>query len=251
VYWVDSADKQPCIGTGTSLAYTLTAKGRQGHSGLPHNAINSLMLAYEALMEVMRRFHRDFPAHPKEKEYFYPVPSTMKPTMWDHPPGAINQIPGQATISGDIRATPFYDWKVIQAAVNGYVEDINKNITKLQSHHDKFSYQVSDACGSIEWGWKETIYRGIACDLNSPGYKAISQATTEVLGTCTPSSLTGSLPCVAELQEAGFDLQICGYGLAKVYHGTNEYCLISDMAQGYKIFSRIITILNETVTNQK
>lgn len=83
VHRVDSADKQPCIGTGTSLQFAvpiqssfnvvfsggvvqwkITGVGKNGHSGLPQNAINPLILAYEATVEVMKRFHEDYPAHP-------------------------------------------------------------------------------------------------------------------------------------------------------------------------------------------
>jgi len=64
LYWVDSADKQPCIGTGAVTGWRVTAHGKNGHSGLPQNAINALILAYESTIELMNRFHTEFPAHP-------------------------------------------------------------------------------------------------------------------------------------------------------------------------------------------
>ena len=42
-------------------------------------------------------------------------------------------------------------------------------------------------------------------------------------------SICGSLPLVGDMQEAGFDLQISGYGKSSVYHGNNEYCSLNDM----------------------
>ena len=79
VYWVDSADKQPTIGTGllsceescfvfsllagSAFVWKLVAHGKLGHSGLCHNAINALILAYEAVTEICRRFHEDFSKH--------------------------------------------------------------------------------------------------------------------------------------------------------------------------------------------
>lgn len=76
---------------------------------------------------------------------------------------------------------------------------------------------------------------GVAVDLDSPGLKgmqllrganvsALNDATLEIQGTCAPFSLTGSLPLIAELKEAGFDLQMVGFGHSQVYHGTNEVC---------------------------
>lgn len=245
MFWIDASDKQPCIGTGTMMPFELLAKGRQGHSGLPFDAVNSLILAYEALMEMMRKFHNDFPAHPKEKDYGFKGPSTMKPTMWEHPPGAINQIPGQAKISGDIRATPFYDPEEIKKAVAKYVDEINANIGKLPMRGPNFFYEVSDTKGRIEFKWLGTVHRGIACNLESPGFKAISKATTEVLGECKPYSITGTLPLVYDLKEEGFDLQVTGYGLSKYYHGVDEFCNLSDMKKGFAVFSRVLALLNE------
>jgi len=241
MFWIDASDQQPCIGTGTMMPWEVIAKGRQGHSGLPYDAINSLMLCYESVMEMMKRFHEDFPAHPSEKEYGFKGPSTMKPTMWSHPPGAINQIPGSAKISGDVRATPFYNANEIKKKVDSYVADINANITKLPARGPGFKYEVSDAKASIELKWIGEIHGGIACKLDSPGFKAINQATVEVLGSSKPYSITGTLPLVAELQAEGFDLQITGYGLSKCYHGIDEvrkffliYCLVLSLVRHEK-----------------
>ena len=43
---------------------------------------------------------------------------------------------------------------------------------------------------------------GIACDLDSPGLKAIIDATTEVKGEpAKPYAITGSLPLVRQMQK--------------------------------------------------
>jgi len=245
MFWIDASDKQPCIGTGTMMPWEIVAQGRQGHSGLPQDAINALILCYESVMEMMKRFYVDFPAHPKEAEYGFKSPSTMKPTMWEHPPGAINQIPGSAKISGDVRATPFYDPKVIKERVEKYVADINSNVHQLPTRGPCFKFEVPDAKGQISFRWIGDIHGGVACKLDSDGYKAICQATKEIVGECKPYSITGTLPLVADLQAAGFDLQITGYGMSKFYHGTNENCRVSDMKQGYTVFLKILEILNK------
>ena len=36
VYWVDSADVHPCLGTASASMWTLKCRGRLFHSGLPH-----------------------------------------------------------------------------------------------------------------------------------------------------------------------------------------------------------------------
>ena len=49
--------------------------------------------------------------------------------------------------------------------------------------------------------------QGIACKLDSPGFIHLNEATAEVIGSSAPYSDCGSLPLVADLQEAGFDVQ--------------------------------------------
>lgn len=110
LFWIDTADKQPCIGTGGMIPWKLHVTGKLFHSGLPHKAINPLELAMEALKEIQLRFYKDFPPHPKEEVYGFATPSTMKPTQWSYPGGGINQIPAVCTVSGDVRLTPFYRW---------------------------------------------------------------------------------------------------------------------------------------------
>lgn len=42
------------------------AAGKLFHSGLPHKSINPLELLMDAVLEIQKRFYRDFPAHPLE-----------------------------------------------------------------------------------------------------------------------------------------------------------------------------------------
>jgi acetylornithine deacetylase len=246
MFWVDTADMHPCIGCGTAMSFSITAKGRMGHSAMPHVSINPLILSYEALAELMRKFYKKYPAHPKEPDYFFKISSTMKPTMWSHPPGAINQIPGMATISGDIRLVPFYDPLDVRKDLAQWLEEINANVTTLNPQGPYQSFQTSEARGSVELKWVDEDYIGIACDIKSRGYEALHDATKENLGSVKPFSVGGALPLVYELQKAGFDLQLVGYGVSNVYHGIDEYCDLEDMKKGFTILNRVITLLDGT-----
>ena len=62
VFWVDSADSQPCIGTAAAIQWTLKSTGFLFHSGLPHKGINALELGMEACAEIQRRFYEARPA---------------------------------------------------------------------------------------------------------------------------------------------------------------------------------------------
>ena len=61
IFWVDSADCHPCMGTAGCAMWTLRVEGRLFHSGLPHKGINSLELAMEAVKYIQTRFYEDYP----------------------------------------------------------------------------------------------------------------------------------------------------------------------------------------------
>ncbi|KAD4385071.1 hypothetical protein E3N88_25239 [Mikania micrantha] len=244
LYWIDSADKQPCIGTGGMIPWKLHVTGKLFHSGLPNKAINPLELAMEALIEIQTSFYKDFPPHPKEAIYGFETPSTMKPTEWSYPGGGINQIPYECTVSGDVRLTPFYNVQDVINKLNEYVEYLNKNIDKIPTRGPVSKYVLPDENlkGKIEITYDETT-SGIACDIDSRGFHVLYQATKDAVGSVKPFSITGTLPLVKELQDEGFDVQITG--LMDTYHANDEYCLLSDMGQGYQVFTGIIALLEE------
>ncbi|CAN1173661.1 Acetylornithine deacetylase [Linum perenne] len=246
LYWIDTADKQPCIGTGGMIPWKIHVTGKLFHSGLPHKAINALELGMEAIKEIQLRFYKDFPAHPKEEVYGFATPSTMKPTQWFYPVGGINQIPGECTISGDVRLTPFYNVSDVMKNLQKYVDDINENIEKLDTRGPVSKYVLPDENlrGRLTISFEEAT-SGVACNLDSRGFHVLCKATEKVVGHVKPYSITGSLPLIRELQEEGFDVQTAGYGLMATYHAKNEYCLFSDMAQGYRIFTSIISQLED------
>ncbi|KAH9769604.1 Acetylornithine deacetylase [Citrus sinensis] len=267
LYWIDTADKQPCIGTGGMIPWKLHVTGKLFHSGLPHKAINPLELAMEALKVIQTRFYKDFPPHPKEQVYGFETPSTMKPTQWSYPGGGINQIPGECTVSGDVRLTPFYNVTDVMKRLQEYVDDINENIEKLDTRGPVSKYVLPDenirgrhvlslrylTLGrddfrilplSLTLTFDEAT-NGVACNLDSRGFHVLCKATEEVVGHVNPYSITGTLPLIREIQDEGFDVQTAGYGLMATYHADNEYCLLSDMCQGYQVFVSIISQLED------
>lgn len=246
LFWIDTADKQPCICTGGMIPWKLHVSGKLFHSGLAHKAINPLELAMEALKEIQSRFYRDFPPHQNEKVYGFATPSTMKPTQWSYPGGGINQIPAECTVCGDVRLTPFYSVTDVMKKLEEYVEDLNANIEKLDIRGPVSKYVLpdEDLRGRLTISFDEAM-SGVACNLDSRGFHVLCKATEEVVGHVKPYSITGSLPLIRELQEEGFDVQTSGYGLMATYHAKNEYCLLSDMCQGYGVFVSIISQLED------
>ncbi|CAM9629859.1 unnamed protein product [Ectocarpus sp. 13 AM-2016] len=216
IFWVDSADSQPCVGTVGNMQWMIKANGKLFHSGLPHMAINPIEMVMEAVAMVQKRFYEDYPPHPDEKKYNYKCSSTMKPTQVQCASGSINQIPPHATVSGDCRVTPFYGVDKVQESIEKYVAEINADPSILPSRgaFSKYVLPAEGRQGTIELTWVTKGEDGIACNLESEGADALNAATATVIGQSAPYSISGSLPLVRWLQDQGYDVQICGYGLS-------------------------------------
>lgn len=253
VLWLDSADSQPCMGTAGALQWHLKATGKLFHSGLPHLAINPIELAMDTLTYIQKRFYMSYPPHPEEKRYKFTTCSTFKPTQVASAKGSLNQIPPHCTISGDIRVTPFYDCKQIIKDVTSYVAEAQKSLHMLPNNRGPCSkYTLPDQIGkvTIDFGDNPPL-RGIACNIDSPGFKSLCDAMEEVKGEVKPYSITGSLPLVQDLKEAGYDVQITGFGLSSVYHGINEYVLLSDIKNGLRILASFVRRLDKVARAKK
>jgi len=245
LYWVDSANFGPTMGTGGMATWQLQAVGKAFHSGFPHKAINPINLCTDAVKYMQKRFHADFPQKKEDTEYKFEIASSLKPTQILCPPGGLNQIPPTCTISGDIRITPFNSVSEIVGKVESYIKDLNSDLTKLESTgYDRYDFKTDNIKGKLDFKWLSTPMPGIAVNLKSSGYQAIAMALKEI-DRYNPFSLTGSLPLVGDLQAKGFDVQLVGFGKMEAYHAANEFGLLSDFLQGAVVCSRIIEILND------
>jgi acetylornithine deacetylase len=243
VFWMDASDIYPTVGSGTGMGWELTVTGKRGHSGMPFNAINPVIFAMSATLGMLEMFKKMFPAVPAETIYKYPCSSNMKPTQWKPTEGSINQITSTATVQGDVRATPFYDWKEIRKVMSDYIGSLNHDPTQLPVFHESFPDHLNDQENTkvtFDLKWLGAPYRGIACDMGSQGFKLISEATEHVHGSMDVQSCCGSLPLIADLQDSGLDMQIIGYGNGEVYHANNEYCTFSGMKKGFDICVNVI-----------
>ena len=219
LFWIDSADSQPCIGTAGNMQWSLKGYGKLFHSGLPHKGINAIEFGLDSLAYLQKKFFERFPQHEREIEYNFATQSTLKATQIKCNPGALNQLPGDITMQGDIRLTPFYDVQDVKIAVEQFVQEINDNPSIVENPlirgpHSKYILEDNQGRARLELQWLHSGENGIAVKIDSKGHLALLRATEEVLGHVKAYSIGGSLPLVRELQEEGFDVQIAGYGLS-------------------------------------
>ncbi len=169
----------------------------------------------------------------------------MKPCQISCTPGALNQLPPMTTIEGDIRLAPFYDIFTVKKKVEEWVAEINGDPSKIESHGPHSHYKLDgDMSGKLELTWLTKGENGIACNLDSIGYKAIMFATKKILGDSKPYAIGGSLPLIRDLQDGGFDVMIAGYGSSTKYHADNESASLTDFKRATKIIANIVQSMN-------
>ncbi len=60
IYWLDSADFGPTVGTGGVAMWALHATGVTGHSGMTQNCVNALELAMATSRALVEWFEKEF-----------------------------------------------------------------------------------------------------------------------------------------------------------------------------------------------
>ncbi|EQC26969.1 acetylornithine deacetylase [Saprolegnia diclina VS20] len=136
---------------------------------------------------------------------------------------------------------------VVPANPEGWERDpfklsMNEDISALEGRgpHSKYTLPKEELVGKLELTLGDHSIEGIACALDSIGFQSFSNATKEVKGESTPFAIMGSLPLVRDLQRAGLDLTLAGFGKSSVYHGDNEFCSLADMQDALLILGRFI-----------
>jgi acetylornithine deacetylase/succinyl-diaminopimelate desuccinylase-like protein len=245
LYWLDSADFGPTVGTGGMAMWRLVVQGVGGHSGMTQNCVNALELAMAASRSLADWFERHFPAHEDEARWGFLSPSTLKATVVHVANDKITKIPGSAVIEGDIRLTPFYDMREAIEGAERFVSELDRLIEAGDAPQGfPRTRTVSGERGSLKLERIGRTIDGIACNLGSPGLAALAEAIRGARPgeEPVPYSMTGSLPLVRDLQRAGFDVQITGFGRARYYHAPNEQAELEHFRQGFEILTRLLEL---------
>lgn len=244
IFWLDSADFGPTLGTGGVATWELVAQGVPGHSGMPQNCVNALELGMEVALALSRWFTQTYPSHPNEARWHYASSSSLKTTVVDCDNRKVTMIPAKARLQGDIRLTPFYDLSDVLVEAQRFVESVDAQITESNGLWSR--YRTADGQpGSVRFVPPEHHNVGVACRLDSPGLSALCNAIVKVRGSdgLVPASMTGALPLVRDLQERGFDVQITGFGRQVAYHAPNEYGYLKDFEDGFAILRELVETL--------
>jgi acetylornithine deacetylase/succinyl-diaminopimelate desuccinylase-like protein len=245
VYWLDSADFGPTIGTAGAGGWELEVKGVPGHSGMPQNCVNALELAMATALAMGEHFRRTFPPHAEEKRYAFLAPSSLKATIVHAVNNKVTKIPGEVKVEGDVRLTPFYEMPHAIQAMTAFVADLDRRIERGDPPPGFPAVRASDGRrGSVALRFTGRAIEGIACKLDSPALSALTEAIRHARPgqEVKPFSLTGSLPLVRDLQRKGFDVQITGFGRSGSYHAPNEQASIGHFREGFAILRELLAL---------
>lgn len=243
IYWLDSADFGPTVGTGGMAMWRLEATGVGGHSGFTQNCVNALELANASARALVEWFEQRFPAHPDEARWGFLSPSSLKATRMQVPNDKVTKIPGLAVVEGDIRLTPFYEMKDAIGGAEAFVAELDRRIEANDPPRGfPRTRTLSGERGRVKLEPVGRSMEGIACKLDSPGLDALRQALRAARPGVEPKaySMTGSLPLVRDLQRRGFDVQITGFGRSSYYHAPNEQAELEHFRQGYRILVELL-----------
>src|SRR5947207_6108849 len=105
--------------------WRLVVEGKVAHSGFPHNGINAAELAFEATRALQAWFYRNYPPHPKEREYGFLAPSSLKPTRVQVENDTLTKIPAKAVVEGDIRLTPWYSPQEVYVVSSAFINSLD------------------------------------------------------------------------------------------------------------------------------
>ncbi|MCP3136730.1 M20/M25/M40 family metallo-hydrolase [Pyxidicoccus xibeiensis] len=245
VYWLDSANFGPTLGTGGIALWELKVTGVGGHSGMPQNCVNALELGMAASLELARFFRERFPPTEDEKKWGFLSSSSLKATVVEGPNAKETKIPSDVTLRGDVRLTPFYDLKEMQRTVTDFMRELDARLERDEAIPGfPRTRTAAGKRGTLSFRFPGSGTEGIACRLDSPGLQALKDAMQAVRGVApTPFSLTGSLPLVRDLQRQGCDVQITGFGEMAYYHAPNEQARLEDFRQGFTILRELLVRL--------
>jgi acetylornithine deacetylase/succinyl-diaminopimelate desuccinylase-like protein len=243
IYWLDSADFGPTVGTAGVAAWELVVTGVPGHSGMPQNCVNALELAMAASLALGDHFRRAFPPHASEAAYGFLAPSSLKATMIEAPNNKVTKIPGEVKVTGDLRLTPFYDIQAALESVRAFVQDLDACIERGDAPAGFPRVKTADGRrGTVTVRVPGRATEGIACHLDSPGLARLKDAIALARPgePVKPFSVTGSLPLVRDLQRRGFDVQITGFGRSGSYHAPNEQASMAHFREGFVILRELL-----------
>ncbi|SES77753.1 Acetylornithine deacetylase/Succinyl-diaminopimelate desuccinylase [Myxococcus fulvus] len=245
VYWLDSANFGPTVGTAGNSVWELKVTGVGGHSGMPQNCVNALELAMAASLELGRWFHARYPPNEDEKRWGFLATSSLKATVMEAANTKENKIPGDVVVKGDVRLTPFHDMAEVRRATEDFVRELDARLERGDVPAGWPRTRTEDGRrGRLSLRFQGGGTEGIACRLDSPGLQALKDAMKAVRGVdAQPFSLTGSLPLVRDLQRQGCDVQITGFGDMKYYHAPNEQAHLKDFRQGFSILWELLARL--------
>ncbi len=219
--WLDCSDSELCIATKGVATWTLTVKGKRAHSGYPEKGINALTLACTIIDNLQTWFYKTI-KHAPEGKKLKMTPPSMSPTLVSTTNDAVNAIPAEVMIKGDLRVPPGHNTQKLIALIKEHLPAL---VPKAKKPHN---YENSEV--SIEFA--SHVENPFWTVTNTEQYKQVARALKKAGIPPKTSTSGGTLPAIGDLQQRGVTIFATGFGKGNAYHQDNEYALISDFMKG-------------------
>lgn len=200
-------------------------------------------------------------------QWGFATDSSLSATSIDCEDNGPDAAPTFCAIGGDLRLTPFRGPDQTRREMESFVAELNADMSAAVSSATKDSVSprrrsrspfrpapsvrvggASSQTGAatppqLKLSWlmdaaTRELYEGFACDLASPGHKALVQSVREVVGVARPHSILGTLAEVGLLRRSGLDVQVIGFG-------DGEHTGVERIRAGLQVLGRVLGLLGE------
>lgn len=191
-------------------------EGKTTHGSTPDQGINAFRVSTFFLADLMRELERDFC---QKDDIYLPHMSTFEPTKRPATVENVNTIPGHDEFSMDIRLLPAYS-----------IDDVIDTARRVAARHEE------------ETGARITVTEiqrhtaGMPSSKDTEGYRALSEAITEVTGNVPMAVGVGGGTCANFFRQRGLNAYVwqCGGG---TLHAPNEHVVIDNLMTDAKVFA--------------
>jgi len=234
----------------------------------------------KVVSQVQDGFHNHFPRHPLDDEFHFASWSSMRPlrTRCRQARHTEAVVEGEIRLTPAYRVADVV--AAVQSLVDSAVKDILSHHSNEQDGTNTDEHTGDKSPSKVELLWTDRPHKpsssrrprgrntrgrgdsraakggpqkasflelaenleGVVVDRSTEGHCVLANTLAKVCGEhhARQFSVNGSVPHVRRLRDAGFDVQLFGFGVAEWHRQEAEYCSLCDMQQGNRVLQRLV-----------
>lgn len=193
-------------------------EGRACHASTPDKGANALRAGCRLMGGVLEDLEHRFG---DSDQIFTPPASSFEPTKCTVASENVNTVPGEWSFNIDARVLPKYNLDDVLAAA--------QRIGSMVSKETGAVIKVSEVQRHVSGG---------SSSVDSPAYKALSDAVESVTGRAPKAVGVGGATCANFFRQKGYDAYVWQTG-GGTLHAPNEYVEIDNLLTDTKVFATL------------